>query len=187
MLGSSVARSVRMPCGMLALAIVGLAVFAIQPPARCQAQSPVHVRTTSVPRGVWLHRRLDPTAPWLTLCAAACEAEVTRGAELGLSLDGRTVSAAPAITLDGDAVLQLHLDDRHLTRTYGLILSVLGIVGALTLGIGGVSAWVSAGGQGDMTGPVTAMASGAGVLALGLGVGIVLMNEGDHVEITVVP
>jgi hypothetical protein len=31
------------------------------------------------------------------------------------------------------------------------------------------------------------MASAAGVLAIGLGVGIVLMNEGDSVEITLGP
>lgn len=163
-----------------------LALFAVPMTEHCAAQSVVRVRTTSIPRGVWLHEHAAAT-PWVALCAAPCETALTRGAELGLSLDGLAVRATPTLTLENDAVLQLRFDDHHLTRTYGLIVTVLGIVGALTLGLGGVSAWASAGGQGDMTGPITAMASAAGVLALGLGVGIVLMNEGDRVEITVAP
>jgi hypothetical protein len=162
-----------------------LALFAISVAMLASPAAAQHVRVTSTPNGVWLHARPDGT--WTALCAAPCEAELPPGARLGLSLDALQVheTAAPPI-VDG-MHLALRFDDRHLTRTYGLIVSVIGIVGALTLGLGGTVAWLSAGGAGDMTGPVTAMASAAGVLALGLSVGIVLMNEGDRVEIAVAP
>lgn len=143
---------------------------------------------TSAPRGVYLHARTTESAPWTTLCVAPCaRLELVPEVLLGLSLDGEDVRAAGRFSIDEGAALRLRLESQERTRTYGLVLAVVGIVGALTLGIGGTVAWLSAGGQGDMTGPVTAMATGAGVLALGLSFGIVLMNEGDHVEITLAP
>lgn len=183
---SSLAPRLRSSSSIALAAMAWLGVLTTQLPQRCEAQSStVHVRTTSHPRGVWLHERASEDASaWVSLCAAPCEADVRRGAVLGLSLDGLAARAVDALTLDEGALLQLRFDDRHLTRTYGLIVAVIGVVGALTLGLGGTTAWLAAGGQGDMTGPVTAMASAAGVLALGLSVGIVLMNEGDQVEIT---
>lgn len=143
---------------------------------------------TSTPRGVYLHARTGQSDPWATLCVAPCERiELVRDVMLGLSLDGQDVRDAGRFTIEEGAALHLRFESQQRTRTYGLVLTVIGVVGALTLGIGGTVAWLSAGGQGDMTGPVTAMATGAGVLALGLSFGIVLMNEGDHVEITLAP
>lgn len=162
-----------------------LASVAAGLPARVSAQAPVHVHAISVPSGVWLHQRVG--SEWTDLCMAPCATEVVPGLELGLSLEGLSPQAVAAPTPSDGAVLRLRYDDRHLTRTYGLIVTVIGVLGALTLGLGGTVAWVAADGLGDMTGPVTAMLSGAGVLALGLSVGIVLLNEGDHLEITLGP
>ena len=171
------------------MVILWLGLLVVGVPQHVEAQaSSVHVRTTSHPRGVWLHERAaEDASAWVSLCAAPCETDTTRASVLGLSLDGSSPQAVGALTLDQGALLQLRFEDHHLTRTYGLIVTVIGVVGALTLGLGGTTAWLSAGGQGDMTGPVTAMATAAGVLALGLSVGIVLMNEGDQVEIRVGP
>lgn len=165
------------------------ALLAAAPPGRAcaQARGTVHVRTTSSPPGVWLHERGAPEDAWTDLCAAPCETESSRGAQLGLSLDGLAPQRVPAPTLVDGAVLRLRYDDQHLTRTYGLIVAVIGVLGAATLGIGGTVAWVAAGGLGDMTGPVTSMVGGGTLLALGLSVGLALMDEGDRLEISLGP
>jgi hypothetical protein len=171
----------------VALVIASLGMLAIASPSFAFAQTgnTVHVRTTSTPRGVWLHALYADAGT--DLCPAPCEVDIPVGTPLGLSIAGTSPRRALPVALTDGALLQLRFDDQHLTRTYGLIVTVIGAVAALTLGLGGLVAWLSAGGVGDMTGPVTSMVSAAGALALGLGVGIVLMNEDDHVEITVVP
>lgn len=168
-----------------ALALVGWLVAGV---AHAQFAPLRAASATSEPHGVYLHARTVESDPWTTLCVAPCaRVELVPDVLLGLSLDGEDVRAAGRFSIDEGAALRLRFESQQRTRTYGLVLTVIGIVGALTLGIGGTVAWLSAGGQGDMTGPVTAMATGAGVLALGLSFGIVLMNEGDHVEITLAP
>ena len=160
--------------------IASLVLFVIAGSAH--AQSTVHVHATSTPTGVWLHER--GADAWTDLCAAPCEADVHSASTLGLSLDALHPQPVAPFALTEGAQLRLMFDDHHLVRTYGLIITVIGVVAALTLGIGGAAAWISAGGNGDMTGPVTSMSAGALALAVGLSVGIVLMNEGDRVAIT---
>lgn len=167
----------------LVVVMVWLALLAITAPAQVLAQ--MHVRTTSTPARVWLHEL--GADGWTDLCPAPCETEVTNGSALGLSLEGLAPQRVGPVTLTDGAWLRLAYEDHHLTRTYGLIVTVIGVVAALTLGLGGATAWISAGGVGDMTGPVTAMVSAGAALAVGLSIGIVLLNEGDHIAITLAP